>query len=436
MKRLDTLWESLRASLWFVPTLIVTASVALALGLVELDSMASRANLMEAWPRLFGAGAEGSRGLLSTIAGSMVTVTGVTFSITIVALALASSQYTSRVLANFIRDRANQTVLGFFLGVFAYCLVVLRTVRGGDEGTFVPGVAVLVALLLSFVAIGFLIFFIHHIAGSIQATRIIATTAQQTLHAVDRLFPTQVGEPLSDSSEPHSKAPSEAEWSTVASPRSGYLQAVDVELLLKLAREHDTVIKMERGLGEFAIEGCPLASVSGPPPDRALQRKLASAYTISRQRTLPQDAAYGLRQIVDVALKALSPGVNDTTTAVSCIDFLGAILARLIERRVEPQQRAEAGQLRVIARGATFAELVGLAFDQIRQNAAGNVAILVRLLEVLGLLLERTKLPERRFALQQQAEKVVELGERSVPAAGDRAVIVARMRPSMHTASA
>ncbi len=436
MKRLDNLWEALRASLWFVPTLIVTASVALALGLVELDSMASRENLMEAWPRLFGAGAEGSRGLLSTIAGSMITVTGVTFSITIVALALASSQYTSRVLANFIRDRANQTVLGFFLGVFAYCLIVLRTIRGGDEGAFVPGVAVLVALLLSFVAIGFLIFFIHHIAASIQASSIIATTAQETLHAVDRLFPTTMGEPLSDFSEPRYPGPSEGGWSTVASPRSGYLQAVDVALLFRLAREHDTVVRMERGLGEFAIEGCPLASVGGSPPDRALQRKLTSAYTISRQRTLQQDAAYGLRQIVDVALKALSPGVNDTTTAVSCIDFLGAILARLIERQVEPQQRAEEGKLRVIARGATFPELLGLAFDQIRQNASGNVAVLVRLLEVLGLLLERTKLPERRFALQQQAERVAELGERSVPAAGDRAIISARMRASMHTPSA
>ena len=153
---------------------------------------------MERWPRLFGAGAEGSRGLLAAIASSMITVAGVTFSITIVALALASSQYTSRILRNFMRDRTNQTVLGVFVGVFAYCLVVLRTIRGGDEGAFVPALAVLGALLLAFVAIGFLIFFIHHIAASIQATSIIAAVAGETFEAVDRLFPTEVGDAASN----------------------------------------------------------------------------------------------------------------------------------------------------------------------------------------------------------------------------------------------
>ena len=194
MNKLLHLWEDLRTSLWFVPTLLISGAVALAVGLVEVNSSMDGERLAERWPRLFGAGAEGARAMLSAIASSMITVAGVTFSITVVALALASSQYTSRILRNFMRDRANQTVLGVFVGVFAYCLVVLRTIRGGDEGMFVPALAVLVAVLLAFVAIGFLIFFIHHIAASIQATSIIEAAAGETLQAVDRLFPADVGE--------------------------------------------------------------------------------------------------------------------------------------------------------------------------------------------------------------------------------------------------
>jgi uncharacterized membrane protein len=162
----------------------------LAVGLIELDASATGWRLAERWPRLFGAGAEGSRGLLSAIAGSMITVAGVTFSITIVALALASSRYTSRILRNFMRDRASQSMLGVFVGTFAYCLVVLRTVRSGDEEhLFVPSMAVMGAVVLALVAIGFLIFFIHHIAASIQASSVIAAAADETLRAVDRLFP-------------------------------------------------------------------------------------------------------------------------------------------------------------------------------------------------------------------------------------------------------
>ena len=158
------------------------------MALVEAHSTGS-AQWLARWPRLFGASAEGARGMLSTIAGSMMTVVGVTFSMTLVSLALASSQYTSRILRNFMRDRVTQVVLGIFTGIFAYCLIVLRTIRGGDEGGFVPSLAVFFAVVLAMGGIGVLIFFIHHIAASIQASSIIASVADETMVAVDRLFP-------------------------------------------------------------------------------------------------------------------------------------------------------------------------------------------------------------------------------------------------------
>ena len=199
MKNLKDLWTAVHDSFWAVPAITVLGAVVLALAMIEIDQILDR-NTLAAWPRLFGAGADGSRGMLSAIAGSMITVTGVVFSITIVALSLASSQYTSRVLRNFMRDRSNQVVLGVFLGIFAYCLVVLRTIRGGDEGAFVPGLAVLMAVALAFVSIGVLIFFIHHIGTSIQASHIVAAVAKDTLAAVDHLFP-EVGDPRDEAEE-------------------------------------------------------------------------------------------------------------------------------------------------------------------------------------------------------------------------------------------
>lgn len=426
MTRLQKLWDDLRSSLWFVPAMIVAGAVVLAVGLIEVEAFSNREQLAGRWPLLFGAGAEGSRGLLSTIAGSMMTVAGVTFSITVVALTLASSQYTSRILRNFVRDRANQAVLGVFVGVFAYCVIVLRTIRSGEEGAFVPGVAVLGALVLAFVAIGFLIFFIHHITASLQAASIIDSVATETLEAVDRLFPARLGEAAAGlAGEQQELAHAPGTWAAVPATKTGYVQGIDADALFELANDRDVIIRMERGIGEFVIETCRLASVSGTPPDDETIRKLNAAFSVDRYRTVHQDTGYGIQQIVDVALKALSPGINDTTTAINCVDYLGAILARLVTRRIESPSRSEGGQLRVINRAPTFPGLLAQAFDQIRQNAEGNVAVLTRLLQVLATLADRTADEDRRRALRQQADLVVETAERSVPLAHDRATIQA-----------
>lgn len=426
MNRLRMYWEDLRSSLWFIPTLIVTVAIVLAAGLIEVDMLGNPGRLAERWPRLFGAGAEGSRGMLSAIASSMISVAGVTFSITVVALTLASSQYTSRILRNFMRDRASQVVLGVFVGVFAYCLVVLRTIRSEDEGAFLPELAVLVAVLLAFVAIGFFIFFIHHVAASLQATSIVESVTAETLQAVDRLFPALVGEAaVGSAGEEPQVALASMTWATIPARKTGYIQAIDADALFDLAGKLTVVVRMEIGIGEFVIEACPLASVSGKPPDDETVRKLNAAYSVGRHRTMDQDAGYGIRQIVDVALKALSPGINDTTTAINCVDYLGSILAQLVTRRIESPYRLDAGQLRLITQGPTFPGLLADAFDQIRQNAEGNVAVLTRLLQILEVLAGRTADDQRRQALRQQADLIVETVERSVPSAHDRAQIQA-----------
>jgi uncharacterized membrane protein len=424
--RAQHLWEELKASLWFVPTLIVAGAVILAVVLIEADSAVSGDRLTEMWPKLFGAGADGSRGLLSAIASSMITVAGVTFSITVVALALASSQYSSRILRNFMQDRANQSVLGVFLGIFGYCIVVLRTIRGGDEGAFVPSLAVFGAVLLAFVAIGFLIFFIHHIAVAIQASSIVGSAASETLAAVDRLFPAEMGEEAA----PVPGVPA-IDWTPVPSFASGYIQLVEPDSLLEIARRDGVVVRMERGVGEFIVEGSPIVSLGGAPCDARIGAEINDAFTIGRHRTVHQDAGYGIQQIVDIALKALSPGINDTTTAITCVDFLGVIFSRVAMRRVEIPFRSDGAELRVMARGPNFVDLLASGFDPIRRNAEGNVDVLVRMLEAIEAIASRTKDQRRRDALVRHADLIAAVSERTVAEPYDRETVVRARRRVM-----
>lgn len=428
MNRMRRLWRYLWTSLWFVPALIVLAALVLAITLVDLDSRLD-AELWAAWPRLFGAGAAGSRGMLEAIATSMITVAGVVFSITIAALAQASSQYSSRLLRNFMSDRTNQTVLGVFVGIFIYCLVVLRTIRGGDEGAFVPSLAVLGGIGLSFVGIGFLIYFIHHIASSLQASRIVANVTDETMRAIEHLFPQPLGEEKTPADEPPKPEPAIAgPAQPIPAQRTGYIQAVDTEGLLAFARERRVVVRMECGIGEFVVAGTALATLASSaenpaaraPLDEAGIQAFNRAYTVDRQRTIDQDAGFGIRQIVDVANKALSPGINDTTTAVICIDYLMAILVRLAQRHIASPYRFEGAELRVIARGPAFAELLAGAFDEIRRNGEGNVTVLARLRQALATLAAVTEEPRRRQALLQQAEALQEVVRRSVRAPAER----------------
>jgi uncharacterized membrane protein len=250
-----------------MPTLMVAASVALAVALVETDSAVSDRWLAH-WPRLFGATPEGARPLLATIAGSMMTVMGVTFSMTLVALALASSQYTSRILRNFMRSRVTQSTLGIFAGIFVYCLIVLRTIRSGvGEAVFVPGVALFFAFVLALGGVGVLIYFIHHIASSIQASSIIASVAEETIAATDRLFPAKLGHAPDDDLDqaPQSLAEQSLDqriWHPMPAKTDGYIQDVDTAALLRLARDKNAVVRMERGVGEFIVQDAALAALA------------------------------------------------------------------------------------------------------------------------------------------------------------------------------
>jgi uncharacterized membrane protein len=441
MHRLQQLWSILRSSFWFLPSLIVAASVALAIALIETDTAGSDRWLAQ-WPRLFGATPEGARQILATIAGSMMTVMGVTFSMTLVALALASSQYTSRILRNFMRSRVTQSTLGIFAGIFAYCIIVLHTIRSGvDEAVFVPGVALFFAFVLALGGVGVLIYFIHHIASSIQASSIIASVAEETIAAIDRLFPAKRGHaPDDEIMDQVPQSLDERTWHPMPARTDGYIQGVDSAALLRLAQDKQTVVRMERGIGEFAVQDTALASLALEDlPDQETIASLNASYSISSRRTVDQDPAFGIRQIVDMALKALSPGVNDTSTAVMCVDYLTAILARLAARKFPASCRYDGDELRVIAIAPTFESLLSSAFDQIRRNAEGNVAVMSRILGALDAIASQTDRPRRRLALREQVQRIAGLADRTIDSGHDRArleVRLMRVRKALETGPA
>lgn len=428
MNKLRYSWNNLHGTFWFLPSLIIALSVLLAVVLIETDSEGAKP-WMAYWPRLFGAGAAGARGMLSTIAGSMMTVVGVTFSMTLVALTLASNQYTSRIMRNFMRDRVTQVGLGIFAGIYTYCLIILRTIRGSDQGDFIPSLAVSFGVILAIGGISILIFFIHHIASSIQAANIIASVAAETLAAVDRLFPGQLGQgPSNDEDEQAPRSLQATNWQAIPVPRDGYIQSVDNMLLLRLSRQYKTVVRMERGIGGFVVKDTPLVSVAlTAAPDKTLIAKLQSAYVIDRHRTVEQDSTFGIRQIVDMALRALSPGINDTTTAVMCVDYLTAILARVASRAIPSRHRYEGGELRIIAIGPTFASLLAESFDQIRGSANGNVAVMVRMMDAVETIGTLTTSPDRQQLLREEVQRLAELAERTLKSPYDKAQAESRL---------
>lgn len=371
---------------------------------------------------LFGVGAAGARGMLSAIAGSMMTVASLTFSLTISTLASASAQYSSRLIRNFMRDRVNQVVLGYFVGLFGYCLVVLRTIRGGDEGQFVPPLAVLGGLVLALASIGVLIYFIHHIAESIQAATILQRVTAETLRAIDALFPAGADEAAEpDGAPPEVPIGSGVAWYPVAAGSFGYVRSLDAQDLLAIAAERGAIIRVAMEVGGFVTSAGTLCEVALPAaPDGNFTRRVREAFELGPARTVEQDAAFGVRQVVDIALKALSPGINDTTTAVMCVEHLSVLLEALAPRAIPDRLIAADGAVRLITTGQSFGALVGLCFDQIRQSASGNTAALAALLRAAAVAGRRARHPARRQVLAEHARLVAQLAESSLSCGDDR----------------
>lgn len=420
MQKIRNFWFALRSSLWFVPGVMIAVSIALALLLIDAESLVKREWLLN-YPRLFGLGADGSRGMLTAIASSMLTVAALAFSMTLTALTQASGQYTPRILRNFMRDRINQFILGYFVSVFAYCLIVLRTIRGAEELTFVPSLAVMGGLVLAIGGIVVLIYFIHHIASSLQVSQIIDNIVSETKDAIDTLFPEELGTPAKKSEKTEAQLINAYKtWREIPAQTSGYIQYVDTDELIDWAEENEFVVKMERGIGQFTGKGAALVSLTGEGQNFEKNIKnetiseINNLFSINRYRTIEQDIGFGIRQIVDIALKALSPGINDTTTAITCIDFLSVIVGAIARKQLPETVRSKNGKLCVLVKANDFRKYVETAFDQIRISGKANQAIFERLLDALNFVAKNTNNEERHAIVREQIELIREFAEQTL----------------------
>lgn len=359
---------------------------------------------------IYSGGPDGARALLSTIAGSMITIAGVSFSIVIVALSLASNQFGHRLLRNFMRDRANQVVLGTFISTFVYCLLTLRAIRSVEDGKFVPHLSVTFGIGFALLSLAVFIYFIHHVSSSIQADHVIKVVAEDLDQCVERLFPEQLGEGSDSYSQPD---PGEWKGWGLRPKQDGYLQAVDDERLMELAVRHELKIDLQVRPGSFLTKGIAFASIS-PAISRTedLEAELLGCLSTGSARTTQQDVEFAIEQLVEIAVRALSPGINAPYTAVACLDRLLQAFSRLIDRQFpSPLRLSHEGVPRVMAQTTDFGSLLHQAFDPIRHYGATSPIVLFRMMEVLGLLVARCPHPERRDVLIEQAADTRRTGE-------------------------
>lgn len=408
--KLSKFWDSLRSSYWFLPGLMALGGMALAFTALALDQADKVKTGELSW--IYRGGPEGARGLLSAVASSMVTVAATAFSITIVALQLAASNFGPRLLRNFMQDAGNQIVLGTFIATFLYCLLVLRTIHGEDYNLFVPQLSVTFGIVLAIASIGVLIYFIHHASTSIQASNVIAGVADELDRTIERLFPEDMGQGKPEHQQQVGEIPQDFDSHAcpVRSTKTGYLQAIDDQILLKVACKDDLLLRLKSQPGEFIFKGNVLVlAYPGERVNQSLVDRIDNAFLLGKERTEQQDVGFPINQLVEIALRALSPGINDPFTAIRCIDRLSAGLSYLAEREFpSPYRYDDDTNLRIIAESVTFEQLVNVAFNQIRHYGQSDVVVMIRLLSAIAQIASRAHRPQDRFALEQQAEMILQ----------------------------
>lgn len=426
----------LRASYWAVPAALAAGALLLARLALHLDqTLALEEGDWGGW--VYSGTAEGARTVLAALSGALITVSGVVFSITIVALSFASSHLGPRLLRNFMRDRVQQLVLGAFVATYLYSLAVLSSLRGGEESLFVPKLSITLAIGLAMLSFGLLIFFVHHVATAIQVGTALEGVRRSLRHAADALL--EDGDAAARARADGLRELDPGCGEVLRSRTFGYVQVIDFQALAELAAEHDLRLACTRRAGHYVVEGGELLRLDRAP-SAELASRLRSTFVLGPVRTEVGDLEFPIRQLVEVALRALSPGVNDPFTAITCIDHLSSGFAHLARKRMPgvvehprgQRRRRGAGddRVRVHSIGIRFEEAMDAAWHPLRQHGASQVAVALRLLEALeriaavsddahclravldhGLRIERASQeavdePDDRRALRERAERL------------------------------
>lgn len=395
--RIRKLMNQLGESFWLVPGAMVLTGILLAIVFLSID----RANILPSWLMnsnwLYNGGGTGARTLLGAIASSTIGVAGTVFSITIAALSLAAGQMGPRLLRNFTSDRGVQMTLGAYLGTFSYTLMVLRSVRTQEEGVFTPHLSLTFSILLAFACVATLVYFVAHMANRINVDTVVELVSDDIHHAMHQLVTDQ----------PQALPPKATFWANsipITDTRRGYLQQLDEDSLASWAAKNNTVVRMLVRRGDYIFPGAPIALMTVSVPEA--QAAVRNATALGPSRGSAGDAEYAVRQLVEVAVRALSPGINDPHTAISVLDRLGASLCDLAGRHLPSGVTLHDDKLLLVVPNMSYQSLVNVMFNMIRQNAAGSTAVMIRILDVITAVLTCESDDDRRLILLRHADQV------------------------------
>ncbi len=413
--------EALRTNLWLVPTAEIALVVALFAGTYALDRSAYDGSLHLPSFVISGS-ADAAREILTAIAAAVITVVTLVFSITIVTLTLASTQFGPRMLRNFIRDWVTQITLGTYVATFVYAILALVSIGPGAHGEFVPHLSITVTMALVVLDVAVLVVFIDHIAKSIQLPQVIASIAGDLARAIEADGAASRTVAKAGPSLAEAMVRLEEDSGVVRAPSSGYLQFVRIDTLVGIAARQGAVIRLLHRPGHFVVEGQPLAEVWPAAAAPRVARALGGAHATGPHRTLTQDLSFAVDQLVEIAIRALSPAVNDTFTALACIDWLGDAMCKLAQEwRPQAVHRDATGSVRLIVLTVSFRRLVERAHDKIRQASRAMPAVMIRQLDALAKVMSYAIEPEQREVLLEQAQMILRASEESVPEEADRA---------------
>lgn len=406
--------DTIRTELWPIPTLGILIALLAAIGLTQVDSVVDGS--LPAFFRtiVFDGDAGAARSVLSSVATALMTVTSLTFSLTVVTLQLASGQFSPRLLRTFTRDRFVQIVLAIFLGTFTFSLTVLRSIRSSNNSNvadFVPRISVTVTYLLTIAAVVGLVLFLAHLAEEIRVETMMRTVHAEASSTVQNVL---TG---SETANRHLDRP-DGEVTTILAARSGFITGVFFSQLTDAAERNHAVIMIEVSVGSSVVEGTPIGSAwtdhAGAPKSRALTEEAAEAMQgaadrgirISFERTSLDDISYGLRQLTDIAAKALSPGINDPTTATHTLGHSSALVCSLARLPLGDELLRDGDdQLRVILRRPDLVDLLELAVDQPRRYGASEPQVVQRLFQLLREVAWVTSRPEHRSAVRDELHR-------------------------------
>jgi uncharacterized membrane protein len=415
--RLRKFWTDINESFWLIPGLMVAAGIVLAFILIAVD----RGGHAPAWtidnPWLYDGGPTGARTLLGAVATATIGVAGTVFSITIAALTLAAGQMGPRLLRNFTRDRGNQAALGTFLGTFSYTMMVLRAVRTPAEDQFVPQIAMTFGVVLGFVCVAMIVYFVGHMANRINVDTVIELVSDDMQRALRRLT----------ASETQHEPPPASFWraaTPVFDGRRGYLQQLDDRGLAEWAAKNGTAIRLLARPGHYVFPGAAIAVTTTPA--EGVGEAIANATALGAHRVGSADLEFAVRQLVEVAVRALSPGINDPHTAMAVLDRMGALLCELSTLQLRTGVVLRNERVALVVPVTDYDGLADVMFHMIRQNAAGHVAVLIHMLDVLTSVAGREPAPDRISALERHAALVLQDGERTIATPSDLGDLRAR----------